>query len=47
MAAARRINRKLRGFDVEHIGESERPKLVRVLRRTRKRVDQLLAALEN
>ncbi len=45
MAAARRINRKLRALEVGRIEMDERPKLVRVLRRTRKRVDQLLAEI--
>lgn len=45
MAAARRVNRKLRNFDAEHLEEEERQKLARVLRRTRKRVDQLLASV--
>ena len=45
MAAARRINRKLRNFTAEHLDEDERQKLARVLRRTRKRVDQLLTAV--
>jgi len=45
MAAARRVNRKLRGFDVGELTTVERQKLVRVLRRTRKRVDYLLTAI--
>ncbi|OQY67659.1 MAG: hypothetical protein B6D46_06420 [Polyangiaceae bacterium UTPRO1] len=45
MAAARRINRKLRGFRIEMLEIDERQKLVRVLRRTRKRVDLLLVGL--
>lgn len=45
MAAARRVNRKLRNFDAEHLEEDERQRLARVLRRTRKRVDQLLASV--
>ena len=45
MAAARRVNRKLRGFDIGDLTTGERQKLVRVLRRTRKRVDQLLTAV--
>ena len=45
MAAARRVNRKLRGFDVGQLTAAERQKLARVLRRTRKRVDQLLSAI--
>lgn len=45
MAAARRVNRKLRNFDAEHLEEEERQRLARVLRRTRKRVDQLLASV--
>lgn len=45
MAAARRINRKLRVFTIDEIVDDERQKLVRVLRRTRKRVDQLLTTL--
>jgi ParB family transcriptional regulator, chromosome partitioning protein len=47
MAAARRINRKLREFDVAGLDFGDRGKLVRVLRRTRKRVDLLLAAVED
>jgi ParB family chromosome partitioning protein len=43
MAAARRLNRKLRGFDVEGIDESTRRRFARVLRRTRKRVEAALA----
>jgi len=45
MAAARRMNRKLRDFEASDLGEAERMKLVRVLRRTRKRVDLMLAAV--
>ncbi|MCC6763301.1 MAG: ParB/RepB/Spo0J family partition protein [Deltaproteobacteria bacterium] len=45
MAAARRINRKLRDFKVECLEGDERQKLTRVLRRTRKRVELLLGAL--
>jgi ParB family chromosome partitioning protein len=45
MAAARRVNRKLRGFDVGGLTTAERQKLIRVLRRTRKRVDQMLTAI--
>jgi ParB family chromosome partitioning protein len=45
MAAARRMNRKLRGFDASDLEFSERQKLVRVLRRTRKRVDEMLAVV--
>jgi hypothetical protein len=45
MAAARRVNRKLRGFDVAQLTATERQKLVRVLRRTRKRVDSLLGTI--
>ncbi len=44
MAAARRLNRKLRGLDVELVEDQARAKLVRVLRRTRKRVEAALAA---
>lgn len=43
MAAARRLNRKLRAFDVSVVGEEERKRLARVLRRTRKRVEMALA----
>ena len=46
MAAARRVNRKLRGFEASGLEQNERLKLIRVLRRTRKRVDLLLAAIE-
>jgi ParB family chromosome partitioning protein len=46
MAAARRINRKLRDFDVSKLSTADRKKLVRVLRRTRKRVEFLLAAVD-
>ena len=45
MAAARRLNRKLRGFNLEGLSDAERLKLGRVLRRTRKRVELLLAAV--
>ena len=45
-AAARRLNRKLRGFDVAQLTTAERQKLVRVLRRSRKRVDQMLSVVE-
>jgi ParB family chromosome partitioning protein len=45
MAAARRLNRRLRGCDVHAIGEADRKKLGRVLRRTRKRVELALASL--
>lgn len=45
MAAARRLNRKLRGFDVQTVGEADRKRLGRVLRRTRKRVDLALAVV--
>jgi ParB family transcriptional regulator, chromosome partitioning protein len=43
MAAARRLNRKLRDFEIGELTEPERKKLGRVLRRTRKRVDGALA----
>jgi ParB family chromosome partitioning protein len=46
MAAARRVNRKLRTFEATGLDQNERLKLIRVLRRTRKRVDQLLTAIE-
>lgn len=46
MAAARRMNRKLRTFAASDLEEGERMKLVRVLRRTRKRVEQMLATIE-
>lgn len=42
MAAARRLNRKLRSFDIQAIDESARKKLGRVLRKTRKRVEAAL-----
>lgn len=45
MAAARRINRKLRDFQIQSLEDEERQKLARVLRRTRKRVDHLLLAI--
>jgi ParB family chromosome partitioning protein len=45
MAAARRMNRKLRNFETSDLAEAERMKLVRVLRRTRKRVEIMLAAM--
>ncbi len=45
MAAARRVNRKLRDFEATDLSETERQKLVRVLRRTRKRVDHMLTAI--
>lgn len=45
MAAARRINRKLRDFEAGSLEDEERQKLTRVLRRTRKRVDLLLGVL--
>ena len=45
MAAARRINKKLRGFKVSDLEVAERLKLLRVLRRTRKRVDQMLTTI--
>ena len=46
MAAARRINRKLRGFEVErHRRPANGRSWCACLRRTRKRVDQLLAAI--
>ncbi len=45
MAAARRMNRKLRGFEAEGLEEDERQKLTRVLRRTKKRVELLLGVL--
>lgn len=45
MAAARRINKKLRGFKVSDLEVAERLKLLRVLRRTRKRVDQVLTTI--
>jgi ParB family chromosome partitioning protein len=45
MAAARRLNRKLRGFHPEGIDETTRRKFARVLRRTRKRVDAALALM--
>lgn len=46
MAAARRLNRKLRVFDTAMLVDlAERKKLARVLRRSRKRVEALLATL--
>jgi ParB family chromosome partitioning protein len=46
MAAARRLNRKLRTLDVALLdGEEQKKKLARVLRRVRKRVESALAAL--
>jgi len=45
MAAARRLNRKLRGLDTATLDEAERKRLGRVLRRTRKRVEATLGAL--
>jgi ParB family chromosome partitioning protein len=45
MNAARRLNRRLRTFDSTPLGEDERRKLGRVLRRTRKRVEAALGAL--
>jgi ParB family chromosome partitioning protein len=45
MAAARRVNRKLRSFIPDNLTTEERQKLTRVLRRTRKRLDQLLVAM--
>ena len=46
MAAARRLNRKLRTLDIAILDdEQQRKKLARVLRRTRKRVESALAAL--
>lgn len=46
MNAARRLNRKLRDLDAAGLGEDERRKLGRVLRRTRKRVEAALLAVE-
>lgn len=45
MAAARRVNRKLRGFELGELEGNDRLKLVRVLRRTRKRVDLMLSMI--
>jgi len=45
MAAARRLNRKLRGLDAKALGEDERKRLGRVLRRTHKRVELALALI--
>ncbi len=45
MAAARRLNRKLRGLDVSAVDVEQGKKLARVLRRTRKRVESALAGL--
>jgi ParB family transcriptional regulator, chromosome partitioning protein len=44
MAAARRLNRKLRGLDTSALDETERKRLGRVLRRTRKRIELALAS---
>ncbi len=46
MNAARRLNRKLCDLDVSEIGEAEKKKLGRVLRRTRKRVEAVLAEIQ-
>ncbi|MBI3771004.1 MAG: ParB/RepB/Spo0J family partition protein [Deltaproteobacteria bacterium] len=45
MAAARRLNRKLRGLDASALVEAEQKRLGRVLRRTRKRIELVLAAI--
>jgi ParB family chromosome partitioning protein len=45
MAAARRMNRKLRTFAAMELEDGDRLKLIRVLRRTRKRVDQMLTTI--
>lgn len=45
MAAARRLNRRLRGFEASALDENERLKVGRVLRRTRKRVELALAPI--
>lgn len=45
MAAARRLNRKLRDFEVANLEEADAKRLGRVLRRTRKRVEQMLTRL--
>lgn len=45
MAAARRLNRKLRTLDTTAVDAEQRKKLARVLRRTRKRVEAALVAL--
>jgi len=45
MAAARRINKRLRGFKVSDLEVAERLKLLRVLRKTRKLVDQMLTTI--
>ncbi|MGH6894669.1 MAG: ParB/RepB/Spo0J family partition protein [Dongiaceae bacterium] len=45
MAAARRLNRKLRGFEASALEEDERKRVGRVLRRTRKRVEIALGLL--
>ena len=44
MAAARRLNRKLRTLDPQALEDDQRKKLARVLRRTRKRVEAALTA---
>lgn len=44
MAAARRLNRKLRGLNTVALDDPERKRLARVLRRTRKRVEAALAS---
>jgi len=45
MAAARRLNRKLRGLDASVLEEKEQKRLGRVLRRTRKRIELALASM--
>jgi len=45
MAAARRLNRKLRGLDASALEEKEQKRLGRVLRRTRKRIELALASM--
>ena len=45
MAAARRLNRKLRGLDASALEEKEQKRLGRVLRRTRKRIELALASI--
>ena len=45
MAAARRLNRKLRVFDSSTLQDPDRKRLTRVLRRTRKRVESALASI--
>lgn len=45
MAAARRLNRKLRTLDASALEDAEQKRLGRVLRRTRKRIELALASI--